>query len=217
MSGRGLPRLIRPRPPQELQLADDYGTFVRAPDVEQWIYSAFIRPGGPLYHEEHSHLLEARVGVLWSNIPVSRRGTPIAGTASIPRPHPALSAYDKQVSKWFLRTFFGIEPLDFLITLDAPYAHRCDDVNFCALAKHELIHCDQARDEEGERRFTKKEFKPIFCIRGHDVEEQIAVVRDFGPVGRNVSDFVKAARARPRIARANIDWACGTQGCLMAA
>lgn len=210
-------QLFRPRPPRELQLADEYGTFVRAPEVESWIQSAFVTPGGPLYDHDHCHLLEARVGVLWSNIPVSRRGTPIAGTASIPRAHPALSAYERQVPKWFLRYFFGIDPLDFLITLDGPYAHRCDDINFCALVKHELVHCDQARDEDGERLFTKKEFKPIFCIRGHDVSEHISVVRDFGPVGRNVRDFVEAARQPPRIAQANIDWACGTQGCRIAA
>lgn len=216
MPMRGI-QLFRPRPPEELRRADEYGTFVRAPEVEEWIQSAFVKPGGPLYDEDHCHLLDARLGVLWSNIPVSRRGTPIAGTASMPRPHPALSAYDKQVHVWFLRRFFGVEKLDFLITLDAPYAHACDDVNFCALVKHELVHCDQARDENGERLFTVREFKPIFTIRGHDVEEQIAVVRDFGMVGRNVEKFVEAASKPPRIAQAKIDWACGTKGCLMAA
>ena len=209
-------QLYRPRPPLELQYSNEYGTFVRAREVEEWINSAFVQRGGPLHDEEHCHLHDAKLGVLWSNIPVARKGTAIAGTASIPRPHPALSAYDREVPRWFLRQFFGAEKLDFLVTLDAPYAHRCDDVNFCALTKHELVHCDQARDEQGERLYTKKH-KPIFRLRGHDVEEQIPVVRDFGVVGRNVKELVEAASQPPRIAQANIDWACGTQSCLKAA
>jgi hypothetical protein len=202
-------------PSRHLWQADEYGTFERAVDVEEWIFDAFLNTRSPLYHIEHEHLREARVGVLWSNIPVSRRGTPIAGTASIPRPHSALSGYERQIQHWFMRRYFGIEPLNFLITLDAPYAARCVDVNFLALIKHELVHCAQAKDEEGELIYTKKDFKPIYVLGGHDVEEQISVVRDFGLVGRNVREFVEAANNPPRIAQAEIDWACGT--CLKAA
>jgi hypothetical protein len=203
---------VRPRPSEALRVPDELGTFERAHEVEAWIAEAFLTPGSPLYHVEHAHLSEARYGVLWSNIPVRRRGVQIAGMASMPRPHPALSAYDKQAQVWFIRQFFGIEPLDFLITLDAPYAATCEDINFLALAKHELIHCGQKHDAEGEPLYSKTH-KPKFCIQGHDVEEQIAVVRDFGLVGRNVAEFVRAASDKPRIGRAEIDWACGN--CVM--
>jgi Putative phage metallopeptidase len=209
MSFAQIQELSRPLPPLSLREPDVAGTFERAAELENWILDAFLDDDSPLYHEEHVHLREARVGVLWSNIPVKRRGTPVAGYASMAKPHPALSLYDRQVYTWFVRSFFGDEPLNFLITLDAPYAHGCSDVNFLALVKHELVHCGQARDEEGELRFTKKEFKPVFALVGHDVEEQIAVVRDFGLVGRNVREFVEAAGRRPRIAQAEIDWACG--------
>jgi hypothetical protein len=196
-------------PPRELSHADEYGTFVRAHDLEKWIPDAYLNPDSPLYHREHEHLREARIGVLWSNIPVKRRGIEIAGTASMAKTPPSLSGYDRQVYSWFIRGFFGIEKLDFLHIYDAPYASICTHVNFLALVKHELVHCDQAKDEWGELRFTK-DFRPIYCMYGHDVEEQIAVVRDFGLAGRNVKEFVEAATGSPRIAQADIDWSCGT-------
>lgn len=204
-------KLKRPMPPAALCHADEYGTFERSPEMERWLIDAFVVPGAPFYDEEHCHLQEARIGVLWSNIPVSRKGAPVAGTAQIPRPPSSLSLYDRQALLWFRRRFFGVEPLNFLITLDAPYAAEADHWSFCALAKHELVHCDQARDPlSGDRLFTGKDFRPVFTIRGHDVEEQISVVRDFGVVSRNVKEFVEAARKPPRIAQAKIDWGCGT-------
>jgi hypothetical protein len=200
----------RPYPPAHLLGEDLEGAFLPAPELADWALDVFVNPSSPLYHEEHDHLQDALIGCLWTTAKNKRRGIPVAGTAQIPKPHPALSGWEKELYLWQLRQWFGTDTPNFLITLSAPYAAECDDINFLALMKHELCHCEQARDEYGGRRYRKKDNSPIFTIIGHSVEEHISVVRDFGPVGRNVKEFVEAASRPPRIAQADIDWACGT-------
>ncbi|HVR48145.1 MAG TPA: putative metallopeptidase, partial [Pseudorhodoferax sp.] len=92
----------------------------------------------------------------------------------------------------------------------------CSDAEWCALVEHELYHVGQEMDEFGAPKFTR-EGMPRLCIRGHDVEEFVGVVRRYGvgdPDGA-IGRLARAAGAMPEIGRANIAGACGT--CLLRA
>ncbi len=81
-------------------------------------------------------------------------------------------------------------------------------LSWCAVSEHELYHCAQARTKYGAPRFIKG--KPVFSIRGHDVEEFVGVVQRYGAVGTGVADLAAAAGRAPEIGRAGVAAVCGT-------
>ena len=101
---------------------------------------------------------------------------------------------------------------DFLLTFDALYANDVDDATFCSLVDHELFHCAQATDEFHMPKFNKVTGDPSYCIRGHDIEEFVGVVRRFGiqAAAGEAVEFVIAASQKPEIASAALAQACGT-------
>lgn len=202
----------RPLPPAELTNDLRYPeAFTPAPDVAAWAIATFCTPGnGPLYNPEHTHLTQARIGMLWTNTPNVKQMRSVAGTAEIP--YIQGGKWVKARMEYQLAQWFGSVP-DFLITLDAVTAAQMTDATFCALVEHELYHCAQARDDYGAPRFTR-DGDPKFAIRGHDAEEFVGVVRRYG-VGNaagGVAELVKAAQREPLIAAADIEYACGTCG-----
>lgn len=62
----GLANLQRPFPPAELYEPGD--TFLPAPEVAEWFRRAIIHKKGPIHNPEHSHLENAVIGVLWTNV-----------------------------------------------------------------------------------------------------------------------------------------------------
>ena len=119
----------------------------------------------------------------------------VAGQAEIPRAQGnrwAKARHDQQLRDWF-----GAVP-DFLLTSDPAYAAAASDRAFCALVEHELLHCGQERDGFGAPKF-RQDGSPAFGIRGHDVEEFVAIVRRYGAraaAGRT-AELIEAARAAP--------------------
>jgi hypothetical protein len=89
-----------------------------------------------------------------------------------------MGAWAKSRAELQLRQWFGSIP-DFLITIDATYAASCGDVEFCSFVEHQLYHCGQERDLFGAPKFTKYG-RPVFAMRGHDVEEFVGIVRRYG-------------------------------------
>lgn len=199
---------IRPRPPAELLVPSAAPLFVPAPELVSWAHRTFIAEGAPLENEEHLHLRMARVAALWTNEPAKRQQRAIAGTAEMPmfRGMPWVKArQEAQMHAWF-----GDVP-DFVLTFYAPYAVAVDDVTFCALVEHELMHCGQARDEFGMPKFRKSDGRPVFAMRGHDAEEFVGIVRRYGvgAAAAGVSALVLAASRPPEIAAASVAGACG--------
>lgn len=182
--------------------------FAAAGDVCEWARAAFMAENSPLYNSEHDHLVEAHVGVLWTNAPNAKNGNRVVGTAEIPTVNG--SKWLKLRMEWQLRQWFGAVP-DFLITLDAVYAAAASDALFCALVEHELLHCGQAKDEFGQPRFTR-EGAPVLTIRGHDCEEFVSIVARYGAgnAAGSTLALVEAARRGPAIAEADIARMCGT-------
>lgn len=203
--------ILRPMPPDSL-LADEgdamWGAFVPAPDVAAWVREQILEETGSLHNVEHQHLREAQISFLWTNVQYVRQTNMVAGTAEIPMFR--CGAWQKGRQEQQLREWFGCIP-DFLITLDANHAVLASDAAWAALVEHELYHCAQAKDEFGAPKFTK-DGRPKFCIRGHDVEEFVGIVRRYGAgnAAGATASLVEAAKKPPEIAAVDIARSCGT-------
>lgn len=207
--------LSRPMPPAGVaDRADELEIpplFLPAPEVLGWLRATFIEEAAPLYNPDHAHLAEAEIGVLWTNVPNRSKQMRVLATAEKPMPPAASSAWGRARWQQQIRMWFGAIP-DFILTFDAPCAAEMGDVDFCAVVEHELYHCAQAKDEWDVPRFHKESGRPIYAIKGHDVEEHVPVVERYGAgiLDGSVARLVEAARRGPTIGRAAIAGACGT-------
>ena len=201
--------IARPMPPQfDIDDALSGLSFVPAPRLVDWMRATFIDEGAPLENEDHFHLRYAQIGALWTNVAYGRNGRRIVGMAEFGTP-PGMGKWrmaraEQQITQWF-----GSIP-DFLLTFDADYASSVDHTTLCALIEHELYHCGQERDEFGMPKFKKNSGLPVFCMRGHDVEEFVGVVRRYGADAAGVRAMIEAAAEAPTVAPASIVQVCGT-------
>lgn len=185
--------------------------FEPAPELAQWLRSEYIEPDGAFYEEGlHGHLNEASIGCLWTCSENTRRGRRVVGEAEMPLTMGRLTRWVKDRMFQQLVGWFGEVP-DFVLTFDAVHCDQVDDPTFCALVDHELTHCDVARDENGSPKFSKVTGLPQYCLRGHDVQEFVSVVRRFGieAAGQSAVDMVIAASKKPRFDAARVAVACG--------
>lgn len=205
MAKRNLATLQRPRPPEQLLAGGK--RFAAAPELLSWLREAFIIGDGPLVNPDHAHLRFAHLGCLWTNIPNSRHMNAIAGTCEAPMKK---GGWPGEREQFQLRNWFGSLP-NFLLTFDALYANECGDIEFCALVEHELYHCAQKRDKFGGLMFGKGG-KPVYAIRGHDVEEHLGIVRRYGAgaAAGKTAELVRLAGQKPQIAEVDIAGICGT-------
>ncbi|WP_202907425.1 putative metallopeptidase [Sinorhizobium meliloti] len=79
-----------------------------------------------------------------------------------------------------------------------------------ALVQHELCHAVQATDAFGAPKFSRSTGRPVFTIRGHDVEEFVGVVHRYGADAPGIRAILDAANRPPETTRAPIAHACGT-------
>lgn len=196
-------KLSIPMPPG--RVLETHGVvFVPAPELSVWVYDTFISDG-ELQNPDHEHLSDAEIGFLWTNADYKSKMRTIVGTAEQPKSGNKWSAQRKdfQLMQWF-----GDIP-DFVITLQAHYFASVGNPERCALIEHELYHCAQSIDQYGLPRFSKQTGKPIYTVRGHDVEEFVGVVRRYGAEASGVDELVRVANQGPEIARAEVDGICG--------
>lgn len=196
----------RPWPSDELA-EDQPERFVPDQAFEEWIRGTFIEADGPLANEAHQHLLDAKLGVLWTNAINVRQLRHILATAEIPQTMGGRwkqGRMEQQTRDWFRMD------VDFLLTFYAPAAEQLDNRAFCALVEHELHHCGQAIDGYGQPKFSREDGRPIFAIKGHDVEEFVDVVARYGMTSPDVKAIVDAALKHPAIGDGPLDLACGT-------
>lgn len=207
--------MSRPFPPHELVAADSIEALDRfepAQDLADWIMETFIKGSGPLINEDHAHLADAKIGVLWTNTENVRSMRVVLGQTEL-MPPMAMGKWQRARAIQQIEDWFDGMP-DFLLTFNAPACSIMNDASFCALIEHELYHCAQKLDQYGMPKFGD-DGSPSFCIRGHDVEEFVGVVRRYGADAAGVRPMIDAANARPLIEGADIDGICGT--CLRAA
>jgi len=179
-----------------------------APDVWEWIQQEILATTGSIQNEEHAHLIDANVGVLWASSAFPKKGRTVLGQAE--QLMIRAGGWQKARQEQQMRDWFGHDP-EFLITLAGDYCAQCSEAEFCALIEHELYHIGHKLDKYGAPAFTD-EGMPKLEMRGHDVEEFVGVVRRYGP-SHDVQHLIDAASRPPEVAKINISRACGT--CLL--
>lgn len=200
---------MRPHPPSSLFTGTDAALFFPAPEVREWTGTTFLNHSSRLHNPEHAHLAHAEIGFLWTVVENSRKGRRIIGQCEEGKPQGAMGKWARARAEMQVKQWFGSVP-DFIITLDAEYCRQCGDAEFMALVEHELYHAAQETDAFGAPKFSRSTGRPVFTIRGHDVEEFVGVVRRYGADAAGVRAIVDAANRLPEIARAQIARACGT-------
>lgn len=199
----------RPYPPPSLVHLADFGIrLAPAPEVWEWLQAEILAGTGSIHNEEHAHLIDADIRVMWASAAFTKKGRTVVGQAE----QVALRAggWQKARMEQQMLDWFGDVPA-YIITLAADYCADCSDAEFCALVEHELYHIAQATDKYGQPAFTQDGL-PKLEMRGHDVEEFVGVVRRYG-ASPAVQELVDAANNPAEVGKMNISRACGT--CLL--
>ena len=202
----------RPNPPKSLLDLSDLSDFgirlTPAPEVWEWLQAEILADTGSIHNEDHAHLIDADIRVMWASSAFSKKGRTVVGQAE----EVAFRAggWQKARMEQQMMDWFGDVPA-YIITLAADYCSQCSDADFCALVEHELYHIAQAKDKYGAPKFTQ-EGLPKLEMRGHDVEEFVGVVRRYG-ASPDVQELVDAANKPAEVGKLNISRACGT--CLL--
>lgn len=193
--------------PSALLLAEAPSLFVPATLMAPFVSSAFLDQSSQLYNVEHEHLIDARIGYLFTNVELSRRGKAIMGTAEMPARFTgnkwSKGRYEQQLQEWF----GGDEVVDFIITLCAPYVLQMNVLSQLALLEHELYHCGQQYDKYECPKF-REDGRPLYTLRGHDVEEFTGIVRRYGSQVLD-KDFILAIYGDPELGLVNFAGVCG--------
>jgi hypothetical protein len=179
-----------------------------APEVWEWLQAEILADTGSIHNEDHAHLIDADIRVMWASAAFTKKGRSVVGQAE----QVAFRAggWQKARMEQQMLDWFGDVPA-YIITLAADYCAQCSDADFCALVEHELYHIAQATDQYGAPKFTQ-EGLPKLEMRGHDVEEFVGVVRRYG-ASPQVQELVDAANTPAEVGKLNISRACGT--CLL--
>ncbi len=186
------------RPPTLVQ------SFVPASRLRSWVTANILTPGGAIYNPDFADLQGLSIGFLWSGVKLEKGGARVLGTcelaeSGIGRLSDAWTKGKRkqQLSEWFE------EPIDFLITLYAPFAEDANVASLLSVIEHELYHC-------GIKDWVKA--KPILMIRRHDIEVFIGEVRRYGAAAsmQPIAELVEAASRQPTIGMATLDGICGS-------
>lgn len=197
----------RPMPPADL-LESPFLILTPAPELWEWIQREVLAETGSIHNPEHSHLIDASVGVMWASSAFNKKGRSVLGQAE--QLMIRAGGWQKARQEQQMRDWFGAEP-EFIITLAGDYCAQCSEAEFCALVEHELYHIGHKLDKCGAPAFGD-DGMPKLEMRGHDVEEFVGVVRRYGP-SHDVQQLIDAASRPPEVAKINISRACGT--CLL--
>jgi len=193
---------MRPQPPSD----NDYGFEPDQDGLGAWAFETFIDHDGALHNPLHEHLEHASIGWLWTDEEAKNNGKIILGECRLVQPQQ--SRWSSAMAHFQIKGWFGTTP-DFIITISAEAAREMDDVSFCALIEHELLHAGQALDEYGSPRF-RRDGSPVYGLKPHDLEEFVSVVERYGAASPDIAAFLAAADQKPSVGRASIGAACGT-------
>jgi len=200
----------RPYPPADF--VEDFAPYIKlmpATGIMQWVTDNILNSEGELHNPDHAHLIDADIAFLWAASAFSKKGRTVLGQAE--EVMMRAGGWQKARMEQQLYEWFGHKP-DFIITLAGDFCSQCSDLEFCALVEHELYHIAQEVDEFGAPKFYRDSGLPKLCMRGHDVEEFVGVVRRYG-ASADVQEIIEAASSPAEVAKINIARACGT--CLM--
>ncbi|MDT7074211.1 putative metallopeptidase [Citrobacter amalonaticus] len=197
----------RPMPsPAFIEELAPYIRLAPADGVWQWVQEQIIADSGHLHNPDHAHLADADIAFMWAATAFTKKGRTVLGQAE--EVMMRAGGWQKARMEQQMHEWFGHKP-DFIITLAGDFCLQCSDIEFCALVEHELYHIAQETDEYGSPKFYRDSGLPKLCMRGHDVEEFVGVVRRYG-ASADVQELVDAANQPAEVAHLNIARACGT-------
>lgn len=150
-------------PPADL-LESPFLILTPAPEVWEWIQAEILATTGSIHNEEHAHLIDANVGVLWASSAFNKKGRSVLGQAE--QLMIRVGGWQKARQEQQMRDWFGEEP-EFLITLAGDYCAQCSEAEFCALVEHELYHIGHKLDKYGAPAFGD-DGMPKLEMRGRD-------------------------------------------------
>lgn len=197
----------RPLPPPAF--VAEFAPYIRlipADGLWEWVQGQIIAESGHLHNPDHFHLADADIAFIWAGSAFTKKGRTVLGQAE--EVMLRAGGWQKARMEQQLHEWFGHKP-DFIITLAGDFCLQCSDFEFCALIEHELYHIAQKTDEFGAPVFYRDSGLPKLCMRGHDVEEFVGVVRRYG-ASRDVQELVDAANQPAEVAHIDIARACGT-------
>lgn len=131
---------------------------------------------------------EPDIAIYMRTAPKISGGKSVIGTMSLPAWQGPLAS----LALYLLAMDHGDVP-DFILTLDGEWWETATARQREALVFHELLHCDQATDKDGERRFSR-EGLPVWAIREHDITAFNAEVARYGAWTTDIQAFLGAAR-----------------------
>lgn len=139
---------------------------------------------------EHRHLVDNEIDLDWlmrcdEKVKAGRR---ILGTVY----EPVVQGELRDMFEWMLTRLLGRLPA-FLIVLDEAYWTKAGPLDREILIFHEITHIQQKLDKYGAPRFDR-DGRPVYGLRGHDVEEFTSVVARYGAHNDELRAFVAAAR-----------------------
>nr|WP_180043785.1 MULTISPECIES: putative metallopeptidase [unclassified Acinetobacter] len=201
-------------PPQSLLDLDPEEPvgFEPAHELKEWILKTFIDEGGELHNPDHMHISpwdDDLFMVLWASSGFKKSEKIVLGQTE--KFAPMAGGWRKMRQEKQMIDWFGCVP-NFIITIDAWFAHNASDTDFCALIEHELYHIGAKRDEDGNYLVSQSTGEYKYYLRPHDVEEFHGVVQRYG-ASPDVQKMVELANDGPTIGKAKIAHACGT--CLL--
>jgi hypothetical protein len=201
-------QLKRPMPPQSFVESVNHlrDSFIPAEGVYDFAQEVLVKDDAVLRNEDHAHLLHANIAFLWAGGGFEKQQRYVIGQTE--QLTFRCGPWQKRRQEQQFLQWFGYVP-DFVITLDAMYCATCSNLEFMALLEHEMYHVGQEKNEFGAPKFHRDSGLPKLCIRGHDVEEFVGVVRRYGP-SFEVDQMVQAAQKKPELSTASIAHACGT-------
>ena len=192
-----------PRPDPSLVMTERFEPCLPLWD---WVQSTFILEDAEICNADHGHLSEAYIGFLWAGPECNKGVRKLAGTAQLGKASGTAwtaGRAEQQLTEWFHRL------PDFLITLDVRFFATCSDAEACAVIEHELYHCAQAVDRDGEPRFDKATGDPVWTMRPHDIEEFYGVIERYGAEATHTTRIQRAFERKPLISSAAIRGVCG--------
>ena len=72
----------RPYPPSSLIELSDFGMRVTpAPEVWEWLQSEIFADTGSIHNEDHAHLLDADIRIMWASSSFAKQGRTVLGQA----------------------------------------------------------------------------------------------------------------------------------------
>jgi hypothetical protein len=165
------------------------------PDAYSWAQDAAII--GQIVIDRipsREHLKDASVGYLFRSHEVSSKGRVEAATAHLASQliTGGGGKYWNNMLQLKIIEICGSQP-DFIVLIDRHIWAGLDLEQRVALIHHELMHCEQERDEFGALKFNRVTGLPIWRIQGHDVEEFREVVEMHGVWNQELAEFVTAA------------------------